>query len=179
MPNELEDFVLKNKEKFDMLEPSNKVWNNINNRIKKPKVISMNFIRYAAAIAIFIFGFTFGNFHSKDFNFSFKNSDKNYDVIQQSKLSESEFYYNTKINNKLIELQPFFASDPKLKQDLEVDFNELDEFYLNLKTNLEQDINNEYVIEAMIQSFQMKLEILESLLQQLKNDNHEDLKYDV
>lgn len=180
MPNELENFVQQNRENFDTFEPSSNVWNNINKEIKKPKVISMKFVRYAAAVAIFAFGFTFGNYNKNSHNIEIETPSKNSaGQFQQTKLIESEFYYNTKINNKLIELKPYFASDPKLKQDLEVDFNELDDFYLKLKADLNQNINNEHVIEAMIQSYQMKLEILESLLQQLKDNNHEDIKYDV
>ena len=72
------------------------------------------------------------------------------------------------------ELKPFFTSDPKLKQDIQIDFDELDAFTKQLKTDLNDNINNEHVIEAMIQSYEMKLSILETLLQQLKYDENEE-----
>jgi hypothetical protein len=82
-----------------------------------------------------------------------------------------------KINERLNELKPYFAKDPQLEYDLENDLHELDEYCKNLKSDLKDNVNNEEVIEAMIHSYRMKLEILESLLQQLKRQNNETITY--
>lgn len=179
MDNHLEDFVYKNKEAFDVHEPSPNVWKTINRDIKKNKIKPLKLLKYAAAIIIFTAGFAIGSFQNKIFN-SEKLAVFNKQIFEeQSQIIESEYYYVSEINNKMAELKPFFASDPQLKHDIEIDFEELDIFYNQLKTDLDDNINNDQVIEAMVHSYQVKLSILETLLQQLKQYDNEEIKRDV
>ncbi|MDA3893347.1 MAG: hypothetical protein PF517_16920 [Salinivirgaceae bacterium] len=179
MNKQLENFVQKNKEAFDIYEPSPKVWNAIHKNTVKPKIRPLTFVKYAAAILIFAVGFALGTNYSKwgSGEKLAKNSQQKFE--EQAQLIESEYYYLTKINEKMVELEPFFAGDPQLEKDIQIDFKELDAFYKQLKSDLDDDINNKNVIEAMIQSYQMKLEILETLLQQLKPNDNEEIEYDV
>lgn len=179
MTNKLEKFANDNRAEFDIYQPDPNVWNKISKNTKKPKSIKIHILRYAAAVVIFAFGFTFGNYNKETKENKSIHSLNKTEHIHEASLSESEFYYNSQINNKLKQLEPYFSSDPGLKKDLEYDFNELNQFYNDLKSNLNNDINNEEVIEAMIQSHQMKLEILESLLQQLKQESYESPKIDI
>lgn len=179
MKDQLENFVNENKEAFDMHEPSPEVWNNVRKNAVKTKIYSLAWIKYAVAIIIFAVGFSLGNKYNnvpKTERIAKINAQK---LKEQSQLIESEYYYVTKINDKLIELEPFFASDPQLKQDIDFDFEELDTFYKQLKADLNDDINNQHVIEAMIQSYNMKLELLETLLNQLKPNNDEQQELDI
>jgi predicted CopG family antitoxin len=72
------------------------------------------------------------------------------------------------------ELQPFLADDPAAKEMLSTDMEELDDVYRELKEDLKDNASNPEVIEAMILNYRVKLEILEDLLNQLKEKEHQD-----
>lgn len=175
MKDRLEEFVKENRSDFDLYEPPKKVWETINSNVKQTKIRRIGYAKYAAAIAIFIVGFSIGTFKNKTFQSGGTEKLSKTELIEQSQIIESEYYYVSQINQKMNELKPYFTSDPKLKQDIQVDFDELDAFTKQLKTDLNDNINNEHVIEAMIQSYEMKLSILETLLQQLKNNENEEI----
>lgn len=179
MKDPIENFVNKNKQAFDLHEPNSKVWENIAQHTVKKKLLKLHWLKYVAAVIIFLGGFMLGINYHKNSNRELLAKVKHHKFQEQSQLIESEYYYVTKINDRLVELEPYFASDPQLKLDIDVDFEELDAFCMQLKTDLEDDINNQYVVEAMIQSYKMKLEILETLLNQLKQQNNEEISIDL
>ena len=54
---------------------------------------------------------------------------------------------------------------------------ELDSTYAQLKLDLKDNVANEQIIEAMIQNYRIKLQILEKMLDHLKamkNNNHKE-----
>ena len=179
MKDRLEQFTQQNKEAFDMHEPDAKVWQYIKNATIVEKKHKLSWVKYAAAVIIFVVGFSIGKEYKNLISVNGSNNGGNVKSLEQTQLIESEYYYTTKINDKLLELEPYFATDPKLKHDIEIDFEQLDEFYMELKTDLNDNINNENVIEAMIQSYEMKLEILEGLLKQLKQNDHEKAEIEI
>jgi len=54
--------------------------------------------------------------------------------------------------------------------------DELDEVYEELKEDLKDNASNPEVIEAMILNYRVKLEVLEDLLNQLKEKENQDEK---
>ena len=173
MSRRLENFVITHKEEFDVFEPSAKVWKNIEKNVKPKHFSPVTLLKYAAAIAIFMAGIFSGVFLNNKGLIAMDTKM----TSEQTELIESEYYYTSEINEKLKELKPYFANDPQLEYDLQADLNELDDYCKNLKTDLKDNVNNEEVIEAMIHGYRMKLEILESLLQQLKKQNNETITY--
>ena len=61
---------------------------------------------------------------------------------------------------------------------LTADMEELDEVYNELKEDLKDNASNPEVIEAMILNYRVKLEILEDLLNQLKEKENQDYEND-
>lgn len=164
----LEKFMLENRKGFDVHNPSPDVWKRINKKVKLKKLNYTRILKYAAAIIIFISGFAIGSFQKGRNTNSLAINTNSTEIIEQLQIVESEYYYITEINARMNELKPFFASDTQLKQDIDTDFKELDTYYNQLKVDLKDNFNNDEVIEAMIHSYQVKLEILELLLIQLK-----------
>ena len=92
-------------------------------------------------------------------------------------IQETEQYYSQMVAQRYSELRPYLASDPVVDEMLTADMEELDEVYDDLKEDLKDNVSNPEVIEAMILNYRVKLEILEDLLNQLKekeNQNDED-----
>lgn len=179
MENKLENFITQNKEAFDLHEPCNEVWKQVKRNAIKNRQAKFTWVKYVAAILIFAVGFSLGNRYNSTIKSERIAKIDNQKLKEQTQLIESEYYYVTKINDRLNELEPFFASDPQLKHDIDIDFEELDAFYKQLKTDLNDDINNQHVIEAMIQSYKMKLDLLETLLNQLKQNCDEQNELDI
>jgi len=97
--------------------------------------------------------------------------------LEIPELREAEIYYTNMVDNRLEELTPLIQQDPELQNELNNDLSELDSLYTELQKDLVDNIANDEVVEAMIQNYRLKLEILEDLLEKLqetsKNEENE------
>ena len=134
----------------------------------------MRWLRVAAAIALIFAGSSAGiYFLTGGQSDAGLYSDQLYKEIQ-----ETEQYYSQMVAQRYNELRPFLASDPVADEMLTADMEELDEVYEDLKEDLKDDVSNPEVIEAMILNYRVKLEILEDLLNQLKEKENQDYESD-
>jgi predicted CopG family antitoxin len=172
MSDRLEDFVKKHREEFDLREPDPSVWLKAGPAVAtgEPKVRSLRWLRVAAAVAMIFAGSTAGIY--------FLRGDSTGPDPDQgdlySELMETEQYYGRMVADRYEELQPFLATNPSAGEMLSDDMEELDEVYRELKEDLKDNASNPEVIEAMILNYRVKLEILEDLLNQLKEKEHQD-----
>ncbi|MBI5540633.1 MAG: hypothetical protein HY951_11280 [Bacteroidia bacterium] len=101
-----------------------------------------------------------------------------------SELNELSIYYTSKINKEKNDLFILTANNPEVKKEINDEFGKLDKAYKELKNDLKENINNEQVIEAMIENYKLKMEMLEFIKRQVsievteKNDKNET-KYDM
>jgi len=176
MKDRLEDFVVQNREEFNVREPDPSLWLKINPEnsiVKKNK--RLVWLRYAAAVALIFASSSAGIYFLTGIG---SGSDDLYGDIYEE-IKETEAYYSTMVSQKYNELQPYMTSSPELKNELDYDLNELDEIYQELKDDLKDNVGNPEVIDAMINQYRMKVEILEQLLNQLsekENNNYEEEK---
>jgi hypothetical protein len=89
---------------------------------------------------------------------------------------EVQAYYTRQISDRENEINKYAASDPNIKTQLKVEFNQLDSIYSSLRRDLKDNIDNREVVEAMIQNYRIRLEILENMLQQLKGNEKTESK---
>ena len=85
-------------------------------------------------------------------------------------LAEAEIYYNQLVEAKMSLIKSSHA-DADLVQVVTKDFEMLDSAYNELKTDLKDNMYNEEVIDAMIQNYRIKLQILESILENIEKSN--------
>ena len=175
MSDKLEKFVKQQREAFDLHEPDPSIWLKINPanapvRERKP----MRWLRVAATIAVIFGGFTAGMYFLTQNN----ANEKLYKSEMYREIQETEVYYNQLVSQRFIELQPFLADQPGAMDLLSSDMEELDEAYSELKNDLKDNVSNPDVIEAMILNYRIKLEILEDLLNQLKEKENQDYEKD-
>jgi hypothetical protein len=166
MSDRLEDFVRQHREEFDLHEPDPSLWLKIEpagipaERVRKP----MRWLRIAAAVALIFAGSSAGIYFLTG---GAGSGDRYADQLYQEIL-ETERYYSTMVSQRYEELGPFLASHPEVSKMLEMDMEELDAVYRELREDLKENVANPEVIEAMILNYRVKLEILEELLTQLK-----------
>ena len=176
MSDRLEDFVRQNREQFDLREPDPSIWLKINpaNAPVVKERRSMRWLRVAAAVAMIFAGSTAGIY----FLTGGKAEMDQYSSELYMEIQETEQYYSQMVNQRYDELKPFLASDPAAEEMLSIDMEELDEVYSDLKEDLKDNASNPEVIEAMILNYRVKLEILEDLLNQLKEKENQDYEED-
>ena len=185
MNDRLEDFIKNNRDEFDIYTPDEKLWEGIKARRKNkinPKIFLKYAYRVAAVLIIFIASYAFHEYMDTRENLKMAENDQEL-YRQIPELKEAEFYYTNLVHKKMEELQPFFSSLPGLEQDIKYDLNELDSIYASLKNDLKDNIANDQVLEAMIQNYRLKIQILEDLLsevnQEKSNRNDEKSKYKI
>ena len=176
MSDRLEDFVNQHREEFDLHEPDPSIWLKVSPSVQtgEPKVRALRWLRIAAAVAMIFAGSTAGIYFLTGER---TEPDPNQGDLY-SELMETEQYYGRMVADRYEELQPFLADDPAAKEMLSTDMEELDDVYKELKEDLKDNASNPEVIEAMILNYRVKLEILEDLLNQLKEKENQDYEND-
>jgi len=84
---------------------------------------------------------------------------------------ETEEFYSAQIREKMQVLE---TKRGELDQTVFEDLEMLDKAFTELKEDLQDNADNEEVIEAMIQNYRIKLQILEEILQEIEADETEE-----
>lgn len=174
----LEQYVIKNRERFDLIEPDSGVWERINVDLNSKKRISLlkrsGFWKVAAVLAIITFTFVFQEFRYNSGSFLSKDNKSDFDETQIPELLEAKVYFSGMYNIKMNEINKLSYNYPDVIDDLNFDLGELDKVYDELKNDLKDNISNQEVIEAMILNYRLKLRILEDFLKQLNKTVNSD-----
>lgn len=169
--DKLEKFVTNHRKEFDIYEPSEGLWKKIN----APKVtqISNYTWLWKAAAIILIFGASFwaqNHLKNQKQMMSMKSNKPNPELVIPE-LAEANKYYTGLIQTKLNEVQRALISYPELKKDMRREMAELDSVYQSLKNDLKDNISNPEIIDAMIQNYRLKLNLLEQIQTELQEQN--------
>lgn len=162
----LEEFIKENREAFDQYEPSDKVWEQISKSKTKTKTVIFTnwFLRVAAVLAVVAI-FTVTITKTDIFNSG--------EIAQQSddpelrELIEAEAFYASQVNEKMDEIRKCYVAYPDIKEDVEMDLNELQQMYNELKTDLKENVSKKTVIEAMIENNRYRLKMVDEVLDQI------------
>ena len=153
MQDNFKGYIEKNIDEFDHSFDVDKGWADFSkkNTPKKSKTLL-----WAVAASVVLLMSVFGvNFMMES------NAPK-----QLSEWEEVELFYQNQIDDMTI-LVTSYSSDKSLLYDLE----EMDKAFLEIKNDLQDDAANEEVIEAMMNHYRLKLEILEKMLDEIREDN--------
>lgn len=163
MNDRLEDFVRDHRNDFDCIEPDVDLWQGIQNKMEGKRKHRIGFYasRVAAVAAIFIVSFIV-----QRFVFNEHNTTKNI-----PELVEAENYYTGLISAKLEEVKPMLTEFPEIKSELDSDLSELDKVYSSLREDLKDNVANQEVVEAMIENYRLRIDILEEMLHFLDRQN--------
>jgi hypothetical protein len=171
MDDRFEKFIRENHESFDFREPDPRIWKKIETDIRVKRKIDWLLIMKHAAVVVMIFAASYGvnemihRLNNKGYSAQkFNKSDKE-KVIPG--LNEAEAYYTNLVNQKLDELKPIIKNCPSLEKELNYDMSELDSVYYDLKSDLKDNMANQEVIEAIIDNYRLKINILEDILKEI------------
>ena len=171
--DKLEQYILNNRKSFEPPEVTPDVWSKIKKNQSKKNRFDVNWryllSRAAAVVAIFVSSYYFHEYRSNKSLVKIDNQAKNEKVYQE--LMESELYYTSQIKAKENELFLLTKGTPSIKKDIVKDFTGLDNILMEIKNDLKDNADNQEVIEAVMQNYMLKLEILEDMLSQIKSTN--------
>ena len=171
--DKLKKFVDQNRDSFDIYgEDYEELWVDIESKLdKKRRKRGLRVIWKVAASFLLIM--TVGVlFLLVSRNNSFKNQGSQTISVE---LAEAAFHYQSMINDRLEIIQ---ANKKDVGEEIFSDLEALDEAYLELQNDLKDNADNEEVIQAMIQNYKMKLEILQAILDELQRDNPDNKEED-
>ena len=174
-PDKLEKYILDHRGQFDDQEPDPALWEKIDTR--KAPVIRINWKsiswKAAAVVAIFVSSYYFHDYmasrNQSSRGLMSKKSEANSPIVRE--LIEAEAYYTSQIDMKKEEVFRLTASNPEVRHEINNEMGDLDRVFTELKEDLKDNADNEEVIEAMIQNYRLKLDILEEMLIRLKQSN--------
>lgn len=165
MRDRLKEYMEDNHDAFDTIEVPKATWDKIENSLHGGKNRRISIIKYAsivsaASIVLFVIYFALGNKVTSS------------ETVANNGLSETELYYSNKVNQKRAQVYTMSTNYPELKTEMDNDLAELDTIMLELKKDLDDNVDNAEVIDAMIQNYRLKLVILEDIMAFL--EQHED-----
>lgn len=175
-PDKLEKFILDHQQEFDFHEPDPGLWDKIHPQKPVRKTIKWNSIawRVAAGIIIFVASYFFHDYMAKDKQDNYVQTNpqqQDYETVefkQMETLMEAEVYYSSQIKSAKTEIETLTIDDAFIMKDVQYDLIELDDVFKDLKNDLNENSGNEEVVEAMIQNYRLRLQILNDILSQLK-----------
>jgi hypothetical protein len=172
--DKLEQFVRENAEGFNNLEPPMMAWDAIEKELPVAKAHVVRKIwpyawKAAAAVLIFASAWLLNDYtHYKKSSQGTAKTETVASSPQLSELSDAEAYYTSQISSKQAELAQYARQHPEIIEDLKKEFTEMDKNKAELKKDLAESNADEKVIEAIILSYRVKLEILDQMLSELR-----------
>ena len=94
-----------------------------------------------------------------------------------NEFGEAEYYYTSLINNKYQEINRLNIDDPKQKEMLMIELEEMDKLFHSLQKDFQSNPNDQRVINAMISHYQLKLEVMSHIVKQLEAVNQLNKTY--
>jgi hypothetical protein len=178
----IEDIIRNNKEFFDGGEPSDGHFERFNRKLEirfEEKTIKRSIVPYLLKAAVVTLLVTLSSLWTWD---HFIRPERNRmtlgDVSPQYK--EVENYYVHQVNlmeSELINID--LKNNSEQKKMLFAEMNSMDSVYVQLQKELKANPNDERIINAMIEHYQTKVEVMSYIVSQLKairNENQNKTK---
>lgn len=158
----LESFVRKNRERFNEDRPPTDLWDKIDDRVnntgKVRSIRPMAILLRVAAVVVVVVGLAVFAYQldQPSSDPMAANYDTNITLSEVSpEMAEIEYYYVSEIDQLMERLQP-----DMMDEEVTSALDQLDEEYKRLQKEMGENRNSDEVLEAMIQTYRLKLDIL-------------------
>jgi len=162
--DELERHIRDHREEMDIHEPDPSLWN----RIKKGlpgREIRLREMLWRAAVAVVIAGTTMLAVFSV-IRFRERITDP-----QVAAVRESYYYYDSQIKILFEEAEPLLTANPDIDTELRLGMDVLDSLSAEIIKDLNDNIASSEVLEALIGNYRLRIELLEEMLQLMKEND--------
>jgi hypothetical protein len=178
MKDNMEKFIKENREAFDKAKPSNDLFDYISQKVdekRKGKTITFTrgqLYRVAAAILIpiFISYFIIGKVNQNKIDkitlAAHQNETEEMSPLLRE-LIESENYYSSMIDERTQEIFQLLGDQPELIQEISNMLSDIDHSYQRYNLDLNENVNSEEVMNALVNCQREKLQTLEDIYNQI------------
>lgn len=171
----LEKIIKQNRNSFDTAEPADghfeRFTSRLANRRTKRSFSLPNILKVASVAVLIILSslWTYDNLIIR------RNADQGMSLSEVSpEYQEVELYYTSLVNTKYDEIDHLkFPEDSIQKQILRKELSNMDFIYSNLKKELVANPTDERIINAIIEHYELKIEVMNQILVQLKQLNNQ------
>ena len=179
--DKLEDFIRRNRADLDLYSPSPGIWRKIKrNKSAYGKFYFPKWLSIAAAFIILLG--TAAIIYKSGSDRSILNLGRQSEagiMRKNPELRETEIYYNTMVNNLYREASPLFTQNPEIEKELFLDLSHLDSIFTEIKRDLRDNVSNQEVVEALISNYRIRIQILEDMLNLLKEEENDNKKTEI
>jgi len=170
--DELEKYIVENKEEFDVFEPNEGHFERFQQKLKKQEkktiVFKPMFFAKAASVAVLI---TLSSLWFYQ-NVIQEKQEQYYGDLQlqntSSEYNEIEVYYTSQVKSKYNEINSLDKNNEESKMMLK-EISEMDSLYKNMQEDLKKNPNDERVVNAIIQHYKIKIQVLNKIINRLNN----------
>lgn len=170
----LEDIIRSNRAKFNDLEPSeghfDRFYQKLHKYNRRKRLFSWNVILKAAAVAVLVVLSGLWVYDRIDQ----QQSPERLALENVSpEVREAHFYYSSLMDKKYEQIKEFDFRSEEQKELLLNELQDMDSIYVNIKEDLRTNPNDPRVVNALIRHYQMKLEVMNQILEQLRAINEQ------
>ena len=157
MGDQLEKYIMEHREGFDDAEPSQNLWNAIDQRLdrKKPNYSMV----WKVAAVLFLVSTIVLLLDRRDDNYAGP-------ALSQEFMEAEDYYINLISQRKQLITEKL---TPEQEEAFLMEINDLDSMYLELKKTYQVNATNERIMDAMINNLQLRLDILNRQVEILEN----------
>ncbi len=172
----LEDFIKKNRGEFDGESPTPEVWKRIQAErkpavpIQQPKrKNTWRVMRIAASFLILALA-AFGTYKlvTPDEPMTLAT-----ELSEDINMGEMDAYYQKQVNLSLTKVENLLG-DKAIIDEVKAELQLLDDEKKQLLKELHEDTDKKEVVQALMNTYRMKLQVLENILSLLDEDQNED-----
>lgn len=172
------DIIQNNRDMFDSDEPDSghreRFRQRLENQQKPKQRLNWQFLFKAAAMLVLVALTSillYNNFHPNNSHASAPVTDGMRLSDVSPEYEEVETYLQSSVEERMQKLQQIECKNADLqKEDVYAEISELDTVYRNLQKELLHNSNDERIINAMINSYQMKVEVLDKVIQRVNSN---------
>jgi hypothetical protein len=173
----IEDIIKNNREQFDYREPSeghlDRFQQKLEEHNKKSRKFHWSVLMKAAAVGILV---VLSSLWLYD-NIYLDNQQQQIALQNVSPdVKEAQIYYSSLVEQKYERIKSFDFKDEQQKKMLLKELQQMNETYDSIKQDLKANPDDPRVINALIRHYQMKLEVMNQILNQLHNINQNNNK---
>jgi hypothetical protein len=172
---DIEKIIQDNRDQFDHLEPSEGHFERFQNKLdqhnKKSVSFSWTFIMKAAVVGVLV---VLSSMWLYDNLYKQQNTQQLTYQDLPTEVQEAQMYYSSLVEEKYEKIKSHDFEDEKQKKMLLKELKEMNEAYQSIRKDLKSNPDDPRVINALIRHYQMKLDVMNQILNQLKTMNQQN-----
>ena len=167
----LRNIFFQQQEIFNSAEPPEGHFERFRKKLGSSESLNRYGLSYYLKVAAIVVGVSFSSILIYEMLRPDTISDPYTFGILSKEYKDAEDYYLKTIQTKYSDLDKIRFDDPAQKELIRDELGEMDQLYKQLERDFQADPDNDMIVNAMIQHYQMKIEILNNILKQLEKIN--------